>query len=1010
MSLKKHEPAYNKKVNDTRKQKLSAALRSKEVVVIAGTGVAVATTHKHECSTWDGLIRHGIKYCVSNIENLEDDFEDSCLKSLASNRIKRMIGAAQLVASYLKEAGKYNNWLREAVGTMEAKDTALLHAIVNLSCPILTTNYDNLFEANTSLSRFTWQDTNHVEQILKGKAPGIFHLHGHWEVADSVVFGFDSYEKIVGDAHTQAMTHAMRSLKTMVFVGCGGTFDDPHFSALRKWAKQVMPNSESSHYILACASDKDKFEGKFPPEEHLEIIWYDDHAELPDLLQSLSAESLSPETPIVPKTTPSTDDDYFIVRTGSSLEPKDLLRERAQERFGFQEQYFEREEVDDVLSELITQRKHVMLTGKPLAGKSRAILHYLQKNQPDSPVYILKKETSAIAANYRHAPVASASLVFYVVNDMDDYALLSGFKACFEAILENPKAVVLATCRRAEVAEVELGLGELYFTYFKQLDIPAVKQDLKKELQKLTAGNLNIAPDDTIGSYFFPTDLYRDYYNRLPDLEKEILRTCKCMELWKKKNKSDLQQIKEYVELRYQRFYENEKKSSPVEWKKALANLQKIGFLEQAAESIFVEPAYLDRIVATDETEYDLADEITDFYGFIITYNQLIHKLSNRYDAWALYRKLKKTKVPPDVVTFTTLINRADEFADAWDAYEEMQRNKVPPDVVTFNTLINRADGFANAWSTYEEMLWNKVTPDAVTFNTLINRADGFADAWEAYEEMQRNKMPPDVVTFTTLINRADGFADAWEAYEEMQRNKVSPNVVTFTTLINRADGFADAWEVYEEMQRNKVSPNVVTFTTLINRADGFADAWGVYEEMKRNKVSPDVVTFNTLINGAEGFADAWSAYKEMQRNKVLPNVVTFTTLINRAERFADAWGVYEEMQRNKIPPDAVTFTSLIIRSEGFADAWSAYEEMQRNKVSPDVFTFTNLIKKANDFEKGWDLLQIEMPKHKVKPDKVTILELYWLAMNEEQEERLFEEARRLGLSGLIEKHKKRLE
>lgn len=73
-----------------------------------------------------------------------------------------------------------------------------------------------------------------------------FHLHGHFEEPDSVIFGVDNYEELV---NSDAYHTVMRTLwleRTLLFIGCN--FDgltDPDFTKLPDWAFGPVRTSSS---------------------------------------------------------------------------------------------------------------------------------------------------------------------------------------------------------------------------------------------------------------------------------------------------------------------------------------------------------------------------------------------------------------------------------------------------------------------------------------------------------------------------------------------------------------------------------------------------------------------------------------------------------------------------------------------------------------------------------------------------------------------------------------------
>ena len=94
-----------------------------------------------------------------------------------------------------------------------------------------------------------------VERVVRGDEPGVVHLHGYWDRPESVILGIRSYEQVLGDAHAQTMQQAIRSLKTLLFVGCREGLLDPNFGALLEWSAKVFAGSEYRHFLLTRESE-----------------------------------------------------------------------------------------------------------------------------------------------------------------------------------------------------------------------------------------------------------------------------------------------------------------------------------------------------------------------------------------------------------------------------------------------------------------------------------------------------------------------------------------------------------------------------------------------------------------------------------------------------------------------------------------------------------------------------------------------------------------------------------
>jgi SIR2-like domain len=116
----------------------------------------------------------------------------------------------------------------------------------------------------------------------------VLHLHGHWQQPESVILGIRDYEKVLGDAPAQTMQRAMRSLKTLLFVGCGEGLHDPNFGALLEWSAKVFAGFESRHFRLARDGDVASLQAQHPAEQRILVLGYGpDHQALTAFLRSV---------------------------------------------------------------------------------------------------------------------------------------------------------------------------------------------------------------------------------------------------------------------------------------------------------------------------------------------------------------------------------------------------------------------------------------------------------------------------------------------------------------------------------------------------------------------------------------------------------------------------------------------------------------------------------------------------------------------------------------------------
>jgi tetratricopeptide (TPR) repeat protein len=288
---------------NTLRDDLQRQIDGGRVVAIVGAGVSVGATKGKPVASWQGLLHHGIDRCRElSTAGLTEASADSFHAHIDSGDLDLMLLAAEIITRKLggPGGGEWRRWLRETVGELRAERKEVIEALRDLGVTIATTNYDGLIEEVTGLDPVTWRDGAVVERVLKGEEKGILHLHGFWKDPASVVLGVRDYEKVLGDAHAQTIQRAMRSLNTLLFVGCGDGLADPNFGALLRWSEGVFAGSEYRHFRLALDGEVATLQARHPEEQRIFVLGYGaDHGKLADYLHGLrpAAKAGAPSQP-----------------------------------------------------------------------------------------------------------------------------------------------------------------------------------------------------------------------------------------------------------------------------------------------------------------------------------------------------------------------------------------------------------------------------------------------------------------------------------------------------------------------------------------------------------------------------------------------------------------------------------------------------------------------------------------------------------------------------------------
>jgi hypothetical protein len=167
---------------------LQREIASGQLVVVVGSGVSVAACGNqevdgHKVATWRGLLDHGV-HRLSEIGAADGD-EEMLRNMIRSGKTDFMISAAGMITDRLKglSDGIFRGWLSDSIGQLKIQDRTLLQDIAALPGLVATLNYDHLLVEETGRPAITWQETNAVQDVLRGTREAILHLHGEYRKA-----------------------------------------------------------------------------------------------------------------------------------------------------------------------------------------------------------------------------------------------------------------------------------------------------------------------------------------------------------------------------------------------------------------------------------------------------------------------------------------------------------------------------------------------------------------------------------------------------------------------------------------------------------------------------------------------------------------------------------------------------------------------------------------------------------------------------------------------------------
>lgn len=280
------------------RQDLRTALEQGLITVVVGTGVSMAATSGAATASWIGLMESGLARALDMgtsrelAESIRKDLElgahePTCLWT-AAEKITNALGGVQ--------SANLAEWLRDDIGALRPASSEIINAINDLGCSIATTNYDDLIEQITGRGSVTWREAPKVQRAVRQESDDVVHLHGIWKDPESIVFGGLSYGRLAADEAAQALQRALITLRSFLFIGCGGGLNDPNFGPLREWVSETLHGRGARHFRLCIADESAALRADGSDDRITPIVYGERHEDLVPFLRSLVQEDASAST------------------------------------------------------------------------------------------------------------------------------------------------------------------------------------------------------------------------------------------------------------------------------------------------------------------------------------------------------------------------------------------------------------------------------------------------------------------------------------------------------------------------------------------------------------------------------------------------------------------------------------------------------------------------------------------------------------------------------------------
>lgn len=267
------------------RESLLRELKAGRVAFVVGAGFSVASTPADAPASWQKLIAHGLTFASAiGAAGAQDIGRIEQLAGAGTH--DTLIAAASEIETYLRSVSAgFDIWMAESAGSLHLKHPELRDALRGLNVTICTTNYDTLLSQDGGPPPIPWTDGIRSLNVLRGDTNGILHLHGAYDVPESIVFGDGGYDRIRADKFAQFRQQALATMRTLVFVGSGEGIHDPNMTSMFDWLAPLQV--QHPHYRLVRSNER----GTTPGARIIDVPYGNNFDDLPQFLEGLASDA-----------------------------------------------------------------------------------------------------------------------------------------------------------------------------------------------------------------------------------------------------------------------------------------------------------------------------------------------------------------------------------------------------------------------------------------------------------------------------------------------------------------------------------------------------------------------------------------------------------------------------------------------------------------------------------------------------------------------------------------------
>ena len=697
---------------------------------------------------------------------------------------------------------------------------------------------------------------------------------------------------------------------------------------------------------------------------------------------------------------------FKIFKKIDTIEPKDIFGIRAKK---YRDYYFHRK-IDDVIFE--TFRSHnILLKGKALAGKTRAIYQLLQKKSSEDPsILILIPEPGNLNPNSLSHIKKKFPSVVVVLDDIDQYFIESKAKAANifieELILNGCK--ILATCKNGpEFKQFYHNSTTGVKDVFKNLEIPTLSDDEFKEVVLYLNSDENDPEyDGNIGSLILPINLMRERYENLKDSKDDVdkiainlLKSLKALNYssnFHSKRTFEIYKLKEFClgihigkHARPGGYEGNLMQAKMLEALKiteegkiqfftdnADAALQRIetdnfnlNFIIKKNNLVEVEEVYLDKIV--QYKPYEIIADINKLYnkpeqhlrGFYVKpdfYNDSIKNCSDYKAALRLFEKMCKNGIKPNSETYVLLMRKAINYEDVLKWFNRAKKEEILS-VSIFGEIIKKTVNKIAVIKFIKQMIETRTSlfdfDQALNWILVILMQKKDISILYILNLFVQNQIKLSSKHYSNFLSKTETFDQAKAIFDSIPED-VMLDVGLYANLMKKTETYDQAEKVLNLIPKRIVS-DAHFFKILMEKAKEYDQAEKVLNLIPKHFIL-DVGLYYCLMEQAKKFDQAEKVLDLIPKHFIL-DVGLYYTFMKKAETYDQAKKVLDLTPKHLIL-DAALYYFLMQKAETYDQAKKVLDLTPKHLIL-DAALYYFLMQKAEIYDQAKEVFDL-IPEH----------------------------------------------